>query len=278
MNEILEIRINYDYANLLFESDDGKNVGTSVRIVELSTKDPRCAQIPIIDHELKLKYGKRFFFGWRIKRKYNSKELDAAELLHLKFNTVFDPSGEECGTLYDELYACEICGANRKQVGPLVLKKGTIPLKDVAKTISGEIVVSQKFVDVTLFCGLRGIAFQPIYYSQMVSEYYQLICTTQINLSPKTVVGINPFDLSTCNEGEIYKCPNGDTIGLNLLSEPYVTKENWTMGYDFLFSKQKIGVKRGFLRPEPIYFCSPTFKKIIVKERITGFEFERANV
>ena len=141
MKETIEFRINYDYAHLLFKADEGKNLGTSVKVVELSKEDPRYSQIPIIDREVKKKYDKGFFYSWQIKRKYSKKELDTATLLHLKIKAVFEPTGEECGTLYDESAACEICGANRKQLSPLILIKGTIPKTDIARTIGGEVVV-----------------------------------------------------------------------------------------------------------------------------------------
>ena len=195
-------------------------------------------------------------------------------LLHLKIKTIFEPTGEECGTLYDETAACTICGANRKQVSPLILEKGTMPKKDIAKTIGGEVVVSEKFVNAVKRRNLKGLQFGAV----NVEKYYQLTANTDIELSPNTIVGINPFDLSTSNEGEIYKCPKGDTIGLNLLSEPYVLNSQSIGKYDFYASRQKVGVRRGLLRPEPIYFCSPAFRKMVEEEKLSGFEFEITNI
>lgn len=274
MKETLELRINYDYAHLLFKADEGKNLGTSVKLVELSKEDPRYRQVPIISEEVRKKYDRGFFFGWEIKRKYSKKELDTATLLHIKIKAVFEPTGEECGTLYDETAACEICGANRKQSSPLILKKGTIPNKDIARTIGGEVVVSEKFVNAASQRNLNGLQLSPI----NVENYYQLTANTEIELLPNTIVGINPFDLSTSDDGEIYKCPKGDTIGLNLLSEPYVTDSPLIKEFDFFASRQKIGVKRGWLRPEPIYFCSLAFRKMIEEEKLSGFEFEITNI
>lgn len=274
MKETLKLRINYDYAHLLFKADEGKNLGTSVKVVELSKEGPRYRQVPIIAEEVKKKYDRCFFFGWEIKRKYSKKELDTATLLHLKIKAVFEPTGEECGTLYDEPAACEICGANREQASPLILKKGTIPKKDIARTIGGEVVVSEKFVNAARQRNFKGLQLSPI----NVEKYYQLTANTEIELSPNTIVGINPFDLSTSSGGEIYKCPKGDTIGLNLLSEPHVLTSQSIGEYDFFASKQKIGVKRGLLRPEPIYFCSPAFRKMIEEEKLSGFEFEITNI
>lgn len=274
MKETLELRINYDYAHLLFKEDEGKNVGTSVKIMELSKDDPRYKQVPIIAEEVKKKYDRGFFFSWQIKRNYSKKELDNATLLYLKIKAVFEPTGEECGTVYDETVACEICGANSKQVSSLNLKKGTIPKKDIAKTIGGEVIVSEKFANAVKQKNIKGLQLSPV----NVEKFYQLNAGMEIELSTNTIVGINPFDLSTSNESEIYKCPKGDTNGLNLLSEPYVLYNQSIVEYDFFASRQKIGVKRGYLRPEPIYFCSQDFRKMVEEEKLIGFEFEVANI
>lgn len=85
-------------------------------------------------------------------------------------------------------------------------------------------------------------------------------------------------EVATSDDGEIYKCPKGDTIGLNLLSEPYVADNPLIKDFDFFASRQKLGVKRGLLRPEPIYFCSPAFRKMIEEEKLSGFEFEITNI
>jgi len=278
MKEKLELRVNLDHAGLLFRKNEGRNIGTTVKIVELSKDDPRFFQIPLIDVQVQKKYKVRFFFGWEIKRIYTKKELDAATLFHLKIKTTFEPAGEECGTLYDETKACEICGSNRSQKSPLTLKSESIPNKDIARTIAGEIVVSEKFVSAYKIRTLKGAIFRPISFEKRRSAYYQLIASHEIGLSQNTVVGINPFDLSTNSKGEIYKCPKGHTLGLNLLSEPYVLKSQIINESDFFSSTQKIGVKRGLLRPEPIYFCSPAFRKMVKEERLSGFEFEITNL
>jgi hypothetical protein len=278
MKETLELRINQDYASLLFSADEGKNLGASVKVVELSKYDPRYNQVQIIARQIQQKYNKAFFFGWEIKRRYNNKELEAATLLHMKIKTTFEPAGEECGTLYDETVACEICGAKRKQRSPLTLKNGSVPKKDIARTIAGEIVVSEKFAAAFKQKGMKGALLENVIFDKGPSNYYQLVASTEIELSQSTVAGINPFDLSTSNEGEIYKCPKGHTIGLNLLSEAYILnclsiKEN-----DFFASKQQVGIKRGLLRPEPLYLCSPAFREMVEVEKLTGFDFEIAYI
>ncbi|MBZ4042497.1 PDDEXK family nuclease [Flavobacterium hibisci] len=50
------------------------------------------------------------------------------------------------------------------------------------------------------------------------------------------------------------------------------------MSDDFLASTEKVGVRRGLLQPESVYFCSSEFKKMIDDEKLTGFDFEVAHV
>lgn len=289
MKETTEFRINYDFANLLFEDNEGVDLGQiskSIKVVQLSKDDPRYSQIPIIAKQVKDKYNKGFFFGWKIKRKYSKKELDTAILFQIKIKTKFEPTGEECGTTYDEKFICDICGVGRKQIGLLKLKKNTIPNKDIVSTIGGEVLVSEKFVKIFRERKLNGVEFAPVVFEKDKSNYFQLIVFSKLELTNKTIAGINPFDFSeSCeivdynvSKKEIYKCPRGHTIGLNLLSEAYVEKNQLIQNCDFFVSKQRIGVSRGLLKPEPLYFCSIALKKMIDEEKLSGFDFEIANV
>jgi hypothetical protein len=135
---------------------------------------------------------------------------------------------------------------------------------------------------------LKGLQLSPI----NVEIYCQLTANTEIGLTPSTITGVDPWDFSEGSKGgiynvsgyeikfekEIYKCPKGHTIGLNLLSEPYVVDSPLIKEFDFFASKQKIGVKRGLLRPEPIYFCSQVFRRMVEEEKLTGFEFDIAAI
>ncbi len=274
MKEILELRINIDFANLLFQEFEGKKKGTSVKVIEIKKDDPRYQLIPLISEEVKRKYNKTFFYGWKITRKYSKKEIENADLLQIKIKSIFEPTGEECGTVFDESESCDFCGAHRIQISPLILKSGTIPKKDIAKTIGGEVIVSERFLNAVKRRNFRGLKLS----QTNLKKCYQLNTDAQIELTINTVSGINVFDLSSSNEGEIYKCPKGHTIGLNLISEAYVLKNELIANNDFLKSKQKIGVKRGLLRPEPIYFCSQAFRLMVEEEKLSGFEFEVAQI
>ncbi|SEK63815.1 hypothetical protein [Parapedobacter koreensis] len=293
MKETVEFRIFKDYYHLLSKPNNAKYNGV-VYVIEVEKEDPLYNEIGRLNKSVKEKYSEYFFGYYSIKRKYSKKELEGATLLHLKIKTTFEPAGEECGTMYDEVTACAICGANRKQINPLTLMKGSVPKKDIARTIAGEVVVSEKFAAAFKQRGLKGALLEPVVFKKGASNYYQLIASTEIELSHHTVVGGDPFDLGieggealefTVSGGypvefekEVYKCPKGHTIGLNLLSEPYVLNSQLIGEYDFFASKQKIGVKRGLLRPEPIYFCSQAFRKMIEEEKLSGFEFEITHI
>jgi len=279
MKEIFEFRVNYDFAAILFRDDEGVNLGNSVKVVKLQRDDPRFSKIPLVAKEVKRKYGRGFYFGWNIERKYSKKELMAAKLFQVKIKSTFEPAGEECGTEYDESTACKICGANRTQKSPLRLQKSSIPKKDVARTIAGEVVVSDKFKRVFENKNLKGIQFDRVYSKNEPINFFQPISVApELTIAENTIVGVDPFDLSERCGDEIYKCPAGHTIGLNLLSEIYVEDIPQIMDFDFFVTEQKVGVKRGLLRPEPLYLCSQEFRKMVLAKALKGFEFEVAHI
>ncbi len=277
MKEVIEFRISNEYAHLLLKPDEGKR-NSSNTIIHITKDDPKFDQIRMLDKQVREQNNDFFFLYSNIKRDYTKKELETAKLLQMRIKATFEPTGEECGTIYDETVSCEICGSNRKQIGVLKLKKKTIPKKDIARTIAGELVVSERFKKAVEQRKLKGLKLLPVEIAKGTSDYSQLVSMSEIELSQSTVAGINIIDLSTSSRGEIYKCPNGHTIGLNLLSEAYVLSSSAIRENDFLVSKQKLGVRRGLLRPEPIYFCSQAFRQMVEDEKLIGFEFEIANI
>jgi hypothetical protein len=74
-----------------------------------------------------------------------------------------------------------------------------------------------------------------------------------------------------------YQCSLGHTLGLNLLSEPCISALMDVNHFDFFKSKQKIGVKRGLLRPESLVFCAQSVRKMMEEEKLTGLKFEVAH-
>lgn len=294
MKEIHEFRIFKDRYHLLPTPNDA-NFNGMVYVLKVSKDDPLFERIGEIDNAVLKKSNEHLFGFWDVNRKYSKKELSEASLFQFSIKSAFEPTGEECGTEYDESVACELCGTGRKQIGNLKLRKGSIPKKDIARTIAGEVVVSSKLATAFRKRELKGASFEPIDFGKGQSKYFQLIASSpELEIATDVVVGHNPFNLSTEDseatqftvsggytvklDREVYKCPKGHLIGPRLLSEAYINKPSFTMHYDFFVSKQKIGTKQGLLRPEPLYLCSPNFRKMVLEEKLKGFEFEIAHV
>lgn len=99
------------------------------------------------------------------KRSYTKAELAAAEVFRLWAGIVFEPAGEECGTVYDEAPACPVCGAGRRQVSDLVLDLRKAPRRaDLASTIAGEWVVSQRLAELIMAQSISGLELRPVHH------------------------------------------------------------------------------------------------------------------
>ncbi|WP_276374121.1 hypothetical protein [Chryseolinea sp. H1M3-3] len=278
MKELHEFRIYEKYSNLLFQPDEGKKTGI-YRVIEVERDDPKFEQIRALNEKIKRDHNDFLFLYSNVKRVYTEIELRQAVLFHIELTSVFEPAGEECGTKYDEASACDICGANRRQIGPLILKKGTVPKKDIACTIAGEIVVSKHFAESFIRHNLKGLSFDTVIFGKQASDHYQLIITSpELSVTKSTIAGNNVFDLGSSSEMEIYRCPKGHTIGLNLVSEVFLANNSQIGKYDFFATKEKVGINRGLLRPQPLYLCSSAFKRMVEKEKITGLTFEVAHI
>jgi hypothetical protein len=293
MKEEVEFRIFKEFYPLLSKPNNAIFNG-SVYVIIVEIGDALYNEIKYLTRYVKEKFNSSFYSYSEIKRKYSKKELESARLFQIIIQTAFEPVGEECGTIYDETFACNICGANRKIIGILKLKKNSIPKKDISRTIAGEVVVSEKFVQVVNMVGLKGIEFLPIAYKKGNSNYYQLSASFKVEFSNNTITGWDILNIGTDETEEqeftisngynvkfekaVYKCPYGHLIGSNLLSEAYVINSHSIFEVDFMASQQMIGVKMGLLRPEPVYFCSPSFRKMVLAEKLTGFGFEVANI
>jgi len=294
MKEIFEFRINLEFYHLLTIKNNGRFNG-SCYIVTVSTDDPLFDQIRQLYKEIKEKNNELLFWYSNVRRIYSTEEFNNASFLHLLIKSTFEPAGEECGTVYNYTSACDICGSNRKQIGLLRLKKSSLPKTDISMTIAGEIVVSERFADEFLNLNLKGVTFQKIELDKGLTKSLQLIVSSpEIELTNKTIAGINIFNMATDESQsseitisgkykikfnkEVYKCPRGHTVGLNLISVPHVLKTSLAVGNDLFASRQKVGVKRGLLRPVPIYICSAKFRKMTIDKNLKGFDFQIAEI
>ena len=200
----MEFRIPEAYAKEFLDITDGVCLGGSVRKLEVSLADPRFARIGNLDRAFHAK-GKAFFTAWIPHRRYTSDELQTAKCLQMIVKRVFEPAGEQSGTLYDESNACRYCGSGGRQVSDLILEARSLPKSgklSIAKTIAGEIVVSEGFVEAFQRNRFRGAEFRVVKQRKnpglAIQGWFQLV----INSAPLTIVsptlaGITPFDDGT---------------------------------------------------------------------------------
>lgn len=162
MRELIEFRIPERSAQAVLAPSDGTTLGESVRKIALEPTDGRLVAIREADEKRRAEGG-AFFTSWEVRRSYSGTELDAAAAFRLIVPTVFEPAGEECGTVYDETSACSICGAGSTQVGELRLDVSRIPRRcDLARSIADELVVSQRAAEALIDADLSGFDLAPV--------------------------------------------------------------------------------------------------------------------
>jgi len=103
------------------------------------------------------------WFSVDIRRRYSAKELRSAGMFRLMFSSVFEPYGEECGTVYDISHICPHCGAGKVQEGPLFLDFRKTPKNaDIARTIRHEWIISQRFAELLRDNDITGYSLAPV--------------------------------------------------------------------------------------------------------------------
>ena len=298
MKEILELRVDSLYAYILWGFNGGVKLGP-VRKVLIDTSTPLYNRVRTLNNILR-KLGLILFYGWEYNREYTNAELREAQYFQI-LPKLFTLSGEECGTKYDESTACPICGSGAKMTTPLTIHKSRIPKTDISMTLGHgeEILVSERFRQVMEDNDIKGIRYAPVFSGKRQIEYFQLLPEHYFDISPKTKFGVKPFDYS---EGEkeghysegynaegklekewwppaVYKCPNGDNLGLNILSEAYIKNDPLLEGLDYFASRQTVGHKgEGLIRPRHLIFCSNRMMRIIKENNLKGFKFEVAHI
>jgi len=292
MKEIFEFRIYERYYNLLSKPNKSEFNG-AVYIVKVTRQDPFFEELRKVDKYVTSHLRGTMFSYTAVKRTYSSQELGDSKLFHFWPIKQFGPTGEQCGTKYDDSVACVICGSGGRQISSLFLAKGKIPQTDISRSLGGEMIVSDNFLKVFNERKMKGAIFKPVYFSKTISKFHQIIPTsTKLDLTDSTVVGRNVFNAmpeyekreplglgdSPQQEYVYYKCPLGHLIGGNLISEPHVHNPIDIKDYDIFESAQYYGVRLNLLRPEPLYFCSPSFRKMVIDEKLTGFDFQIARI
>jgi hypothetical protein len=217
-----------------------------------------------------------FTIGWYL-RKYTKTELQNAEVLRLTIASHFEPSGEECGTIYETL--CNHCNWGR-QVSDLILDLRRVPQhKDVSETIAWvERVVSSNFVRTFTENKLTGAEFRPIFEfknpTKQSKDWHQLRVTGKAGeLAESTRLGRDPFSPSQIS----WRCPLGHSVVTEFLSEIYLQRSTWD-GSDITVTEALFGQGRNLLRPTPLIIISQRMYHALQKAGLKGFSVEVAHL
>lgn len=170
MKHLYEFRIFEEYASSLLKDNEGEKLGL-VRKVIVDINDPLFKSIGDLNKELKSK-GKFLFSFFKPIYRYSKLELENTEILKLNITGVFEPTGEECGTIYDESMICPICKSGRKQISDLILDLRKVPKnKNIAKTLAdNEIVIDQKLANLLIEKKLKGFELRPVKHKAYCKE------------------------------------------------------------------------------------------------------------
>lgn len=276
MKENYVFHILTEYLNLLAPEVDVKISEKSAVPIKAVSGDAKFAKIKKISEQLQ-RENKYLFFSWGQRRHYTKDEIQNAKLFHLIPRARVAPEGDRCGTVYDETYACPHCGAGACIDGDLYLSLTRLPkTSDIAMSISGEIIVSQRLVDVFTSAGISDAIFKPLHRKKRKDTdfcgwYEWQMSSSEVDIAPQTLVGDKIFGLKA--DDEKYVCPLGDTIGLNLLSELSVFAASYC-GKDVGQTRQYIGRRSGVIHPQRQILVSPRVRNIFVSHGLKGADFE----
>ncbi|QRN98028.1 hypothetical protein JRI60_02840 [Archangium violaceum] len=274
MRETLEVRLFADDAKQFLPPDVGQEIGMSRRVV-LEMDDPLIERIRQYEQE-KRGQGSLAVTFWEIHRKYTPRELNEAELLWMKVRPLFEPTGEDCGTGYDETRACPRCGFGARQVGPLHLDVKRIPKRDIAQTLGGEIVVSARLAEAMQSIGLRGYELGPVVdrNGKPSPAWNQLLLPEcRLELASQTRVGHGFFAPAPDDA----HCPEGHVAGFDVLSEVHVQRASVNAA-DWHCTRQAVGQRMGPYRPRPLLLISQRLHQLLLSHKMKRFDVEVAHV
>lgn len=163
----IEYRISEEHACSVFGADEGVRLNDQLRLIRLSAEDPRWQSLA----ELYRRHGRKGFYGWEIERQYSTAEIDAAGLHLLQVKAGIVPTGEECGTVYDDSEMCPLCGCGRVQTSPLRLRISRLPGRaEIGQSWAGEIIISTRLVRLLIDSGITGFGLGPVQRSKKGQE------------------------------------------------------------------------------------------------------------
>lgn len=242
------------------------------------------------NYKLPLQQQSLIVSDWKYVRKYKKKEIESSNIIFqiIPYKRAHT-SGEEHGTEYDYSESCPICHSGRKLIGDFrISRKSVLKSVNLFQTYGGELIADESLKAACKHYGINGIEFC----NTSIDGYYLISSSNKVNISNSTEFGCSPFNKEDFSDGvlvklggvdnhmkkEIYRCPNGDNLGLNILSEAYIEHDNTLFDFDFIQSVQYVGVHRGFLYQMPLYFCSQKFRRMVETEKLKGIKFEVAHV
>jgi hypothetical protein len=268
MIEWVEIRSFADNPVLShFAADEGDLVGSGVRKIVIRGDDPRWQELIQLQRK-NGEAGTSLGLSVWVTRQYTRGEWDAAELYRMEVNALFEPAGEECGTIYDDSTACPVCGAGRARIGPLRLNLRKVPKgADLAQTIAGEeVIVSERLADAMRAADLTGVDFLPVEPARRarapMPRWFELKVTSRtLNFSPLARFGSSALKLANA-----HACPVGDTAGHALLSEAVLVRPAQELA-DFHQTTQFTGSRRGLLVPDRVLLVSRRVERLLHAHR-----------
>ncbi len=277
MQETVELRLMDSVASKYLSPDVGECISYTARRLVVSPNDPLYEKIWRLHKELWSKpepERELLVTSWSIYRKYTRRELESARLLMPVHVKPFGPAGEECGTKYDDSEACPKCGAGWRQVSRLFLNGRRLPKRvDIARTFVDEVIVSRRFVELFRKHGFSGAHFEPIALSNkkgaLSEDWFQPIPDGPfVKIHPSTRAGKGPFDTEAYG-----RCPEGDTIGMELLSELWIAESSYC-GADMVWTEQYVGAREGLFRPRRLMLVSQRLWRVMREEKLRGFRIE----
>lgn len=302
MKEILDFRVSEEWAQREFGNSLGDPLylfsGTGddeelnrrfppfTRRIVLDSRDPRLGELKDRLLKAEARSPEAYDYAILMTRKYTRRELAQAERLQLLITKMFEPCGEDKGTIYDDSHACRKCGFGRVQRSPLRLNLRKVPKRvDIAMTIArSEWIVSERLADIVTrrrVAGedvLNGFRLQPVEHRGRQlpdQQWYQLIVTGSAGPTvPPTRFGKDYLHDDLHGE---YSCLAHRLAGLNLLSEVYLDRGS-VESTDLAVTTDRFGVRRGVLMPIPALIISPRFYRLLQVNQIRGFRIEVAHV
>jgi hypothetical protein len=300
MREVVDFRIPEEKAAEYLSPADGVFLGLGVRKVELPLEHPLVKKICSIHDRLEKK-GDYLYLMSYLTRQYSQNELLEAEVLSVQIQHVVESAGEECGSVYDDSVSCDLCGAGGRLLSGLKLDSKRLPRRGklcIAKSIAGEVVVTDEFRRMWEEHRLTGASFHPVKCGdQTVPRWQHLVVDSPtidvveptktedpFHKRSKTVdvpcetIGRRDFTYgSWCDVVGQYRCPRKDTIGIGVFSELWIEAPLPLMP-DLAATRQFVGVRRGLCRPERLLVCSQRFHQLFSASNFKGLKVEVAHL